>query len=211
MSFGEMTCRDFILELSSNSPVPGGGGASALAGAIGMALGNMVASLTIGKKKYADVEEEMVLLKEKGLRLQETLISLADRDAEVFEPLSRVYRLPRNTTEEQAYRQQAMEKALKEASSVPLTIMECCCEAIDLAAEFAEKGSRLAVSDAGVSAAVLNSALRGAALNIFINTKSMADRKYAEELNQKAESLLSEYSGKADRIYDQVAHELRNR
>ena len=211
MSFGEMTCRDFILELSSNSPVPGGGGASALAGAIGMALGNMVASLTIGKKKYADVEEEMVLLKEKGLRLQETLISLADRDAEVFEPLSRVYRLPRNTTEEQAYRQQAMEKALKEASSVPLTIMECCCEAIDLAAEFAEKGSRLAVSDAGVSAAVLNSALRGAALNIFINTKSMADRAYAEELNRKAESLLSEYSGKADRIYDQVANELRNR
>ena len=211
MSFGEMTCRDFILELSSNSPVPGGGGASALAGAIGMALGNMVASLTIGKKKYADVEEEMIRLKEKGLRLQETLISLADRDAEVFEPLSRVYRLPRNTEEEQAYRQQAMEKALKEASSVPLTIMECCCEAIDLAAEFAEKGSRIAVSDAGVSAAVLSSALRGAALNIFINTKSMTDRTYAEELNRKAERLLGEYSVKADRVYDQVAHELMNR
>ena len=206
-----MNCREFIMSLSSKSPVPGGGGASALIGSIGMALGNMVASLTIGKKRYAEVEEEMIALQKRGLELQEELLQLVDRDADVFEPLSRAYGLPKNTEEETAYKQQVMEKALKDASDVPIKIMECCCEAIKLASAFSRKGSRIAVSDAGVSAAVLGAALRGAALNVFINTRSMKDRDRAEELNRKAEEMLALYSEQADQVYHLVASELCKR
>ena len=209
MSFEEMTCKEFVSELSSKSPVPGGGGASALAGAVGMALSNMVASLTIGKKKYMDVEEDMILLKKRGVELQESLLRMADRDAEVFEPLSRAYGLPKNTQEEREYKSRVMEAALKEAASVPLEIMELCCQAIDLAEEASKKGSRIAISDAGVSAALLGAALRGAALNIFINTKSMADTEYAEKLNARAEELIREYGTKADSVYQRVSDGLK--
>ena len=209
MSFEEMTCKEFVSELSSKSPVPGGGGASALAGAVGMALSNMVASLTIGKKKYMDVEEDMVLLKKRGVELQESLLRMADRDAEVFEPLSRAYGLPKNTQDEREYKSRVMEAALKEAASVPLEIMELCCQAIDLAEEASQKGSKIAISDAGVTAALLGAALRGAALNIFINTKSMADTEYAAKLNERAEALTEEYGLKADRIYQTVCEGLK--
>ena len=209
MSFAEMTCKEFVSELSSKSPVPGGGGASALAAAVGMALSNMVASLTIGKKKYADVEQDMILLKNRGVELQEKLLQMADRDAEVFEPLSRAYGLPKNTEEEREYKKQVMESALKEAAAVPLEIMELCCQAIDLAEEASQKGSKIAISDAGVSAALLGAALRGAALNIFINTKSMADAEYAAKLNERAEALTEEFGLKADRIYQTVCEGLK--
>ena len=123
-----------------------GGGASALVGAIGTALGNMVGSLTVGKKKYADVEEEMWELKKKADKLQKELLHLIERDAEVFEPLSKAYGMPRETEEEKAEKARVMEIVLKDACSVPMEIMEKCCEAIEIIVEFAAKGSTLAVS-----------------------------------------------------------------
>ena len=186
MGFSTVPCNEFVEVLGSKAPVPGGGGASALVGAVGTALGNMVGALTVGKKKYADVEEEMKELMAKATTLQDELLHLIERDAEVFEPLSKAYGMPRETEEEKAEKARVMEIVLKDACSVPMEIMEKCCEAIDLIVEFAAKGSALAISDAGVGAAFCKAALEGASLNVYINTKSMKNREYAEELNRNA-------------------------
>lgn len=209
MGFSTVPCNEFVEVLASKAPVPGGGGASALVGAIGTALGNMVGSLTVGKKKYADVEAEMYELKAKADALQKDLLRLIERDAEVFEPLSKAYGMPRETEEEKAEKARVMEIVLKDACSVPMEIMEKCCEAIDIIEVFAEKGSTLAISDAGVGAAFCKAALEGASLNVFINTKSMKNREYAEELNKKADEMLSVYPEKAEEIFQSVMGRLR--
>ena len=209
MGFSTVPCNEFVEVLASKAPVPGGGGASALVGAVGTALGNMVGSLTVGKKKYADVEEEMHSLKEKATKLQEELLHLVERDAEVFEPLSKAYGMPRTTEEEKAEKARVMEGALKEACSVPMEIMEKCCEAIKLLEVFAEKGSTLAISDAGVGAAMCKAALLGASLNVYINTKSMKNREYAEELNAKCDAMLEKYPPMADKVFESVLGRLK--
>jgi formiminotetrahydrofolate cyclodeaminase len=128
MGFTQNTCEEFVEVLASKAPVPGGGGASALVGAVGMALGNMVGSLTVGKKKYADVEADIIALKEKATALQADFLRLVERDAEVFEPLAKAYGMPRETEEEKAEKARVMAIVLKDACSVPMEIMEKCCE-----------------------------------------------------------------------------------
>ena len=128
MGFSTSTCTEFVEVLASKAPVPGGGGASALVGAVGTALGNMVGSLTVGKKKYADVEDEMWELKAKCDQLQKDFLRLIERDAEVFEPLSKAYGMPKETEEEKAEKARVMEIVLKDACSVPMEIMEKCCD-----------------------------------------------------------------------------------
>ena len=209
MGFSTSRCDEFVEVLASKAPVPGGGGASALVGAVGMALGNMVGSLTVGKKKYADVEEEMYALKEKATALQADFLRLIERDAEVFEPLAKAYGMPRETEEEKAEKARVMAIVLKDACSVPMEIMEKCCEAIDVIEEFAAKGSALAISDAGVGAAFCKAALLGASLNVYINTKSMADKEYAAELNAKADAMIEKYTKIADEVFASVEGRLR--
>ena len=209
MSFSDKSCSEFVEVLASKAPVPGGGGASAMVGALATALGNMVGSLTVGKKKYAAVEEEMRALKDRCDRLQKDFLHLVDRDAEVFEPLARAYSMPKNTEEEKAEKARVMEIVLRDACSVPMEIMEKCCEAIDIIAVFAEKGSVIAISDAGVGAAFAKAALQGASLNVYINTKSMADKALAAELNARCDRMLEEYTGKADAIFDSVLGRLK--
>ncbi len=208
MSFTEKSCEDFVKVLASKEPVPGGGGASALVGAIGTALGNMVGSLTVGKKKYADVEGEMIELKKKADILQDELITLVGKDAEVFEPLSKAYGMPKDTPEQIAEKEAVMARCLTAACGVPLEIMEKACEGIKLAKEFADKGSKLALSDAGVSAIMLKSALQGASLNVFINTSSMKDRKEAEADEKKANDMLDKYTRMADEVFTSVRERL---
>ena len=209
MGFSTTPCNEFVEVLSTKAPVPGGGGASALAGAIGTALGNMVGSLTVGKKKYADVEQEIIALQKQCDGIQKELVRLIDRDAEAFLPLSKAYGMPNETEEEKAEKAEVMEHALREAGLVPMEIMKKCCEAIDLLEQFAEKGSVIAISDAGVGAALCRGALEGASLNVYINTKSMKDRLYAEKLNEEADQMLQVYSEKADRIFSKVKDRLR--
>ena len=204
MDFAQASCTEFVTVLASNAPVPGGGGASALVGAIGTALGNMVGSLTVGKKKYADVEEEMVALKAKCDAIQADLLALIAKDAEVFAPLAKAYGLPKETEEERVYKAKILEECTVAACSVPMEIMEKCCEAIEAIAQFAAKGSRLAVSDAGCGAACCKAALQSASLNVFINTKSMMDRAVAQALNDKANAMLDKYCPMADEIFAQV-------
>ena len=196
----DLSLDDFTRKLSSKDPIPGGGGASALVGALGIALGNMVGSLTVGKKKYIDVEAEMYELISECEVLRQELLALIDRDAEVFEPLARAYSMPKDTDEEKAERARVMASVLEDACLVPLEIMEKCCVALDMIQVFARKGSRLAVSDAGVGAAFCQAALQGASLNVFINTKIMVDRTRAEELNAQANEMLEKYVPLANEI-----------
>lgn len=200
----EWTIEQFLSELASKAPVPGGGGAAALSGAVGCALGGMVGNLTIGKKKYADVEERVLQILSETDRLQQELLYLMEEDARAFEPLSRAYGMPKETEEEWAAKEQVMEAALKDASLVPLQIMETAGQMLDLLEELAQIGSRLAVSDVGVGVQLCRSAVLGASMNIFINTKMMKDRGLAEQLNEKAEQLIAEKSVQADRIFEEV-------
>lgn len=209
MDFTKMSCEEFTQILSTKAPVPGGGGASALVGALGCALGNMVGSLTVGKKKYADVEADIIALKEKADALQAELLSLVEEDAKAFEPLAKAYSLPKDTDEEKAERERVMAIVLKDACAVPLKIMHKCCDAIELIEEFAQKGSVIALSDAGVGATFCRSALYGASLNVFINTKSMADRTLAEQYNKEALEMMDVYGKRADAVFEQVLGRLK--
>lgn len=200
----EKSCIEFTNMLASAAPVPGGGGASALVGALGMALGNMVGSLTLGKKKYADVQEDIIALKGQADALQGKLLALVQQDADVFEPLAKAYGIPKDDPT----RAEVMESALRLACSVPLAIMENCCKAIDLHQEFAAKGTAIAISDVGVGVAFCKAALLGASLNVFINTKSMTDLEYADKINRQANAMLATYTALADEIYAAVASRL---
>ena len=169
-------------------------------GAIGTALGNMVGSLTVGKKKYAAVEEEIIALKAKCDALQTELLDQVPADAVGFEPLAKAYGIPKDDPN----RDRILEEATIVACKVPMHIMELCCEAIDAIAVFAAKGSRLAVSDAGCGAICCKAALQSASLNVFINTKSLKNREAAEELNAKANGMLDKYCTMADEIFAEV-------
>lgn len=200
----DLSCREFIDVLASKAPAPGGGGAAAFVGAIGMALGNMVGSLTVGKPKYADVEADIIELKEQADALQDRLLALVAADAEAFEPLSRAYGLPKETDEEKAHKAQVMEKCLHDACEVPLDIMRACCEAIDLHEQFAAKGTAIAISDVGCGVICCKAALKAASLNVFINTGSMKELDHAAACNLEAHKMLDTYCAKADEIFADV-------
>ena len=204
-----MRIQEFLDVLSSKEPVPGGGGASALAGALGNALGQMVSNLTIGKKKYALVEDEIKELAERMKGIQGQFTQLADQDAKVFAPLAKCYSLPSDTEEEKAYTAEVMEARLLDASLVPMEIMEKAAEMLEIMDILADKGSRMAVSDVGVGVQFIRTALLGAVMNVYINTKSMKNRGKAEEMNEKAERLIREGTEAADRIYQKVLGQLR--
>ena len=191
---------EFTEALASKAAVPGGGGASALVGAIGIALGDMVGELTVGKKKYADVEEDVKALMARAQELRVKLLDCVNKDAEAFEPLSRAYGIPKDDPS----RDKVLEEATIVACQVPVKIMELCCEALDAIQVFAEKGSRLAVSDAGCGAVCVKAALQAASLNVFINTKTLQNRELAEEMNRKCLGMLDKYCALADQIFDTV-------
>ena len=199
------TCIRFSEDLASKDPVPGGGGASAYVGALAAALGQMVGNLTIGKKRYAAVEEEIKTVLEEldGLRIE--LIGLVDEDAAGFLPLAQAYGLPRKTDEEQQHRDRVMETALLGACSVPATIMEKCGQVIDRLDVLAGKGSRMVLSDAGAGAALARAALDAASLNVYINAKSMNDRAAADRITGTADRLRAAFDPKADRIFAAVS------
>ena len=205
----EKKFTDFTEELSSAKPVPGGGGACAAVGALAAALGMMVANLTAGKKRYADVEEEVMEILARLKTTRNELIILADKDAEAFEPLSKAYWLPKGTEEEQKEKERIMEAALYEASRIPLEIMETVLKTMRDLEFLGEKGSRLAVSDVGVGILFAQAALEGASLNVFINTRLMKNRDRAKELNRKADVMIQEGRKQKEKVYEDVLDKLR--
>ena len=205
----EQNLQEFLKVLSSKAAVPGGGGACAYVAAAGMALGAMVANLTTGKKKYAQYQEEIEELLSKTEQLSKELMTYMDKDAESFEPLSKAYGLPKDTKEQQEYKDVVMEKALKEASLTPVALMEKILEALKILERLSVVGSRLAISDVGAGVQLCKAALNGASLNVFINTKLMKDTETAEELNTRTDALLIEGNELADRIYEEVVDAIR--
>ena len=201
----EKPCTEFLSVLASKAAVPGGGGAAALVGAAGMALGNMVGCLTEGNKKYAAVEADIQRLNARAGELRRELEGLVEADAEAFAPLAKAYSIPKDDPA----RAEIMEKALDAACAVPLEILEKCAEGVALAEEYAAKGSVLAVSDAGCAALFCKAAMQAAGLNVAINTRLMADREKAAALDKKAGALLAEYGPRADAVYTQVNGQLK--
>ena len=204
----EKSTTEFIEQLSSKAPVPGGGGASALVGAVGIALGSMVGNLTLGKKKYAEVEEDIKSLQKKAADITECLKDLVKADAEAFGPLSDAYRMPSVTEEEKRQKDGAMQASLEAASRVPLEIAENCLEALELLEQYADKGSTLAVSDAGVGALFCKAALQGAGLNVLINTGIMKDKELKSRIENRLNKIETTGIAKAEIIYAKVRRKI---
>ena len=211
MEMMERTCSQFLAELASKAPTPGGGGTAALVGAAGVALGNMVGNLTTGKKKYAAVEEKIQALNAKAETLRKELEALVQEDAEAFAPLAAAYGLPKDTPEQAADKERVMETALTRAALVPIKIMQKCLEGITLAYSYAVDGSTMAISDAGCAAVLCKAALQAASLNVFVNTKLMTNRDFATALEHTAEQLLDAGTSYADEAFHYVNEKLRSK
>ena len=204
-----MDMKDFLNVLASKEPVPGGGGACGYVAAVGMALGNMVLSLTTGKKKYAEYQEEIEELIVKAGDITNRLYECMDKDAKAFKPLSEAYGLPKDTEEQLEHRNKVMENALLIASEAPLSMMELIVEAIKLIDRISVIGSRIAISDAGVGITMCEAAMKGASLNVFINTKLMKDRELAEDMNFKADKMLAEAAQIEEETFGRVMDAVR--
>jgi formiminotetrahydrofolate cyclodeaminase len=192
------TCKNFNTVLASKAPVPGGGGAAAMGGAIGMALSNMVGNLTIGKKKYADVEDEVKDLVAQGEKVIAALEALVDKDAEVFEPLSKAYGMPRETEEEKKIKAETMEACGKTACSVPLDIMRQAYAGIKIHQRMGEIGTMIAISDVACGVVFLKAALISGSLNVIININGIKDQEFNKAAKAEMDQLLADGSKIAD-------------
>ena len=204
MNLYKESCERFTELLASSSAVPGGGGASALVGAIAIALGDMVGELTVGKKKYADVEEEIKELMIKAQDLRVEFLNCINDDARAFEPLSKAYGL----LKDEPGRDEILEKCLKDAAAAPLKVFDLCCVSVELLKEFGEKGSKLMISDAATGIAFARGALYGAAVNVRVNTRLMKDREYAQQLDAHIADKLNVYSRVCDEVYESIYQKL---
>ena len=202
--FTEKSVRGFIAELSGGAAVPGGGGASALVGAVGAALGGMVASVTVANRRYADVKGEMSALKSEAEAIQGELLRLIDKDAEVFAPLAEAYGMPSDTDEERAAKEVIMEDMLRQAARIPLEMMRKMAEAVELIDKLANKGSRMVVSDAACGAVICQAGIRAAWANVRVNTKLMKDEDGAAEIEGAGKDILESAVKLAEEVYDRV-------
>jgi formiminotetrahydrofolate cyclodeaminase len=182
--------NQFLDELASPSPAPGGGSVAALAGALGAALTSMVCNLTIGKKKYAGVQEEMKTILAQSEDLRTKFTGLVEKDTDAFNKVMEAFSLPKDTEPQIALRRAAINEATKEATLIPLEVMKHCIDAMALAQEVAANGNPNSVSDAGVSALLLHAACEGAALNVRINLSSLADSEFVGWKSDEVDSLL---------------------
>jgi formiminotetrahydrofolate cyclodeaminase len=200
---------EFSEALASKAPVPGGGGASALTGALGAALGSMVCNLTIGKKAYKAVEEDVRAILSSTERVRQRMLALVDEDAVVFEPLAKAYGIKAETPVETAKKQELMETCLKQAATVPEAIVREALACLELLEALAGKGSRLAISDVAVGAALCSAALEGGRFNVVINTSLMKDREYADRLDSEVDGLVTRGRALAERIVGLVEQRIK--
>lgn len=204
MNYAKLTCENYVEVLSSTEPVPGGGGASAMSAAIGVASGNMMCRLTLNKKRYAHVHDDFETLAQQAKQLERQFLELVTRDAEAFSILFNAYNLPEETASQQQKKADTLEQALRIACAVPFETMQHCCEAIALQKHLAERGTVNALSEVSVGVALCRGALQGAAASVFINTKLMQDRNYADDINRQAQDMLAKYLPMADAVYDHL-------
>lgn len=197
--------QEFLSALSSKEPTPGGGGASALVAAIGCSLGSMVANLTTGKKKYAQyqdkIDEYLKVLEEKN----KILVADIEKDAKAFAPLAAAYSLDKNTPDYD----NIMEKALLDAATAPMEILEDIYSLVPVIEDLAQIGSRLAISDVAVAATCVRAGVEGCVLNVYINTKSMKNREVAVDINQKAGIIVEDAVTRMSAVYDKINASLK--
>ncbi|NUM79500.1 cyclodeaminase/cyclohydrolase family protein [bacterium] len=203
MSLITKNVNEFLNELASSSPAPGGGSVSALAAALGTALVSMVSQLTIGKKKYAAVENEMKELLQASEKLRAEAAALIDRDTEAFNVVMNAFKLPQTNDAEKQHRAGTVEAATKQATLVPLDLMKLCAQTIRLSKLVAEKGNTNALSDAGVSMLLIQAGCRGAYYNVKINLSGITDANFVKEIGASAAAIMAEV--------DQTAREIQQR
>ncbi|MGB9724466.1 MAG: cyclodeaminase/cyclohydrolase family protein [Chloroflexia bacterium] len=207
-AFLQKTVEEFLNELASKAPVPGGGSVSALSGALAAGLVTMVCDLTIGKKQYAEVEEEIRRYREEAENLRLRLQGLIQADVEAYGRLAAAYKLPRETEEEQADRYAAVQEATMEATRVPLEIAEAARRVVELSGPVAEKGSRLAVSDAGIAALLGEAAVHSALLNVKINLPTIEDEPFVAEARRRMKKVLAGLAERREAILRTVEERL---
>ena len=204
----EKPIKSFLDELASSAPAPGGGSVAALSGALGAALISMVGNLTIGKEKYASVQDEISELLKKSERLRKELTELLEADVRAYTELSQTMKMPRDTEEQKKTREKAMDKALKAATNVPMQIAEACVAVMELCRPAVEKGNINAVSDVGVGMLMAEAGLRSAALNVLINLGWIKDEAFVSDNRKKLDDLLADKPSLRDEIYNLVVSKL---
>lgn len=198
------TLQEYFNELSSNSPTPGGGNVAALCGALSSSLGIMVCNLTIGKKKYAEVETEMISLKEKLESMQKYFVELGQKDNASFDKVMDAFKLPKETDAEKNIRSKAIEDATIGATTAPMEVIKISKALLPLIEIIVDKGNKNSISDAGVAVALIRTAANGAYLNVLINCSSLNNQTIAGELQKTADILIEEINRTSDRLFEQV-------
>ena len=204
MKLAEMQVTEFVNLMASDAPAPGGGSAAALEGALGAALTAMVCALTVGKKKYADVQELAVESQKKAEDLKARFVDVMDRDTEAFNAVSAVFAMPKDTDEQKAARKAAMQEALKGCTKTPFEMMQLACETLELTRSLVGRLNASAASDLGCSALSLRAAIQGAWLNVLINISGITDEAFAAEYRANGQALLDKALPLADEIYEEI-------
>ena len=204
----ESPVTSFLEDLASSKPAPGGGSAAALCGAVGAALVSMVCNLTIGKKKYADVEEHIKGLLERATALRQRLIQLIEEDVAAYSAVSSAYKMPRESEDEKAARAEAIQRSLKAATVPPMGMVEACVEILKLCMPVAEMGNVGAISDAGVAAIAAEAGMRSAALNVLINLGMIEDHAFVERERARLNALMAGMSELKERVVAYVESKL---
>ncbi|MBO0477464.1 cyclodeaminase/cyclohydrolase family protein [Vagococcus sp. DIV0080] len=204
MKLVELTVKGFVDVLGSDAPAPGGGSAAALAAAMGISLTKMVCELTIGKKKYAEFEEDMKLVFDESKALQKHLLDAIDEDTEAFNAVSAVFDMPKETDNEKAARRAAMQTALQGAAESPFHMMKLMVNALEITKRAIGKSNTNAASDLGVAALNLKAGLQGAWLNVLINLSSIKDAEFVAQHREEGETLLAKGCALADEIYEEI-------
>ncbi len=200
--------RNYLDEISSSSPTPGGGNVSAFSGAVACSLGIMVCNLTIGKKKYAEAEEEMKDIKFELSVAKEEFLNLAEKDNQAFDKVMHSFKLPKETDEQQKIRNESIEAATLEAAEAPAEVLQYCGKILPLFQTLAAKGNQNSISDAGVASALISTAAEGAFLNVLINCSSLSNQTVAREILKKNEIILSDVKGLSGKINSEIRKKL---
>jgi formiminotetrahydrofolate cyclodeaminase len=198
------TLQEYLNDLSSNSPTPGGGNVAALCGVLASCLGTMVCNLTIGKKKYADVETEMIEIKNKLDIYQKEFLDLASQDNEAFDKVMAAFKLPKESESEKEIRSNQIEEATIGAAEIPGNVIKHCREILPLLKTISAKGNKNSISDAGVSVLLIKSAAQGAYLNVLINCASLGNQTIANEIVKRTNILIDEIEKEAGNIYEKI-------
>ena len=204
MKLVEMKVNEFVDLMASDEPAPGGGSAAALEGALGAALTAMVCALTVGKKKYADVQELAIESQKKGNELKAQFVDVIDRDTEAFNAVSAVFAMPKDTDEEKAARKAAMQEALKGCTKTPLEVMEVTYQTLLVIKEMLGGYNTSAASDFGCAALSLKAGIQSAWLNVLINIGGINDEAFVSEARGKGETILAKALPLADEIYEEI-------